>query len=1168
MGNNYGRIDELKERIRKSCYCWYSVYGDEEGFYESSEVECSFDKLLQAAKDLAEIDVGAAIDALMQVAKDIASSSCHDFDIVFGLSCIAEVMAIVDPNSGEKIVGILEKILGIISDIGLAEICDEALVRISRVMIKLHERGFKVVKDLLERLLDSILEISNYCELNPEFLFNICRLLVKIEIPRGNPLFSCFDAFEFPDDFVSALKNIGVEDAVEICRKMLESEIHYIRKLEKGDAIGNFEYFMEFFTKAISIALTKLDFGEWGFQTMNYLCEFMKKTDSIEVANIVAFQLYDLINSIKRELEHENVESLDNIMSQVVIFLEKQLEVDPRSFLKRFSDHYEWLSSPHAEAWCRFFAMHEEPIIKALKSPDICFDILDISPQFSDLFLKHKIFRDVITETLRSLNPPEFFRRLGNILPLDNDIIIEITREKIAASSFDDIIVLIDAKGKWCLKNDYIRDALNNIKFGPQKIDVDDIKRAIYKEKYVSILLEFDWFVDCIISNIRTFDATTLIKMLELHVWRKQLPERLIKTIIESLASRILESNEEDAIRILRSIPNRILEDHGEICEALVRKLSLDKMNLVDLVTTLEKIFGGRLYEIKPLLDRLMRPIEISDGEELIEAAFKSNYSEFRRILCESIINNKNIQLKLLKCDYSKLASFLVKLQREAKFSQIDKILDKLLKLACEYFGFQELSPIGKRIDQYMRRYIEGEYLPLLDMPGIFTNFDECWRRMYSKRLEKIRSIIISSSNNKIRDILLYTCDRMLSGDLSLREFQEIIKDIERTLYTLHDASLAYLILDLLTTPFELTPEVKKIHEDRYENDDIVSHEEFIADYSLEHTYEALFQLLKKLFYQGLLDVPSLLNLLAKILVQPVKYLVREHKGKTCWPNESGDFGKWSYRDSIIISLETLLDDTILGCIPEIYLLKFLEKLILRVTYFPLKLLHSGGQSHLSYFIGHDERAVIFYNKLIDKIINLVTLKADQNRFHMDRLYKTLFSALCIPISSEKESYGEGDVDYESYASIIKIFDRLPSIRETIIHLLNRIIKRYGIRINTLLHLTRILIDFYKTLRDNTYLGELIEFIIHRKADKTTPEGKYEESIYVAKYYIYIEDYHSSEEEIKIIVDKNIERMKKPFSKLRKILEKQDVPRILRNIILVTISLIIDCIELLIQFAR
>ena len=366
----------------------------------------------------------------------------------------------------------------------------------------------------------------------------------------------------------------GVEDAVEICRKMLESEIHYIRKLEKEDAIRDFEYFMEFFTKAISIALTELDFGEWGFQTMNYLCEFMKKTDSIEVANIVAFQLYDLINFIKRKLEHENVESLDNITSHVVIFLEKQLEMDPRSFLKRFSDHYEWLSFPLAEAWCRFFAMHEEPIIKALKSPDICFDILDISPQFSDLFLKHKIFRDVITETLRSLNPSEFFRRLENIWFLDNDIIIEITREKIAASSFDDIIVLIDVKGKWCLKNDYIRDALNNIKFGPQKIDVDDIKRAIYKEKYVSILLEFDWFVDCIISNIRTFDATTLIKMLELHVWRKQLPERLIKTIIESLASRILKLNEEDAIKILRSIPNQILGDYNEIYEALVRKLS------------------------------------------------------------------------------------------------------------------------------------------------------------------------------------------------------------------------------------------------------------------------------------------------------------------------------------------------------------------------------------------------------------------------------------------------------------------------------------------------------------------------------------------------------------------------------------------------------------------
>ena len=110
--------------------------------------------------------------------------------------------------------------------------------------------------------------------------------------------------------------------------------------------------------------------------------------------------------------------------------------------------------------------------------------------------------------------------------------------------------------------------------------------------------------------------------------------------------------------------------------------------------------------------------------------------------------------------------------------------------------------------------------------------------------------------------------------------------------------------------------------------------------------------------------------------------------------------------------------------------------------------------------------------------------------------------------------------------------------------------------------------NFIKTLRDNTDLEELIKFMIHREADKKNSEDKCEESIYVAKYYIYIEDYHSSEEEIKIIVDKNIERMKKLFSKLRKIFEKQDVPKILRNIILVTISLIIDCIELLIQFAR
>ena len=97
----------------------------------------------------------------MRIAEDTAGSSCYDFDIVLGLSCIAEVMAIVDPNSGEKIVGILEEILGIISDVGLVEVCDEALVRISRVMIKLHERGFKVVRDLLERLLDSLLRILN-----------------------------------------------------------------------------------------------------------------------------------------------------------------------------------------------------------------------------------------------------------------------------------------------------------------------------------------------------------------------------------------------------------------------------------------------------------------------------------------------------------------------------------------------------------------------------------------------------------------------------------------------------------------------------------------------------------------------------------------------------------------------------------------------------------------------------------------------------------------------------------------------------------------------------------------------------------------------------------------------------------------------------------------------
>ena len=135
-------------------------------------------------------------------------------------------------------------------------------------------------------------------------------------------------------------------------------------------------------------------------------------------------------------------------------------------------------------------------------------------------------------------------------------------------------------------------------------------------------------------------------------------------------------------------------------------------------------------------------------------------------------------------------------------------------------------------------------------------------------------------------------------------------------------------------------------------------------------------------------------------------------------------------------------------------------------------------------------------------------------------------------------------------------------------HLLNRTIKRYGIHINALLYLARILINFYKTLRDNAYLKELIEFIIHRKADKKISEDKREEGIYVAKYYIYIEDYHSSEEEIKIAMDKNIERMKKLFSELRRIFEKQDVPRMPRNIILVTISLIIDCIELLIQFAR
>ena len=54
MENNYGRIDELKERIRESCYCWYCVYGDEEEFYEDRELVCSFDRSLQAARDLAK----------------------------------------------------------------------------------------------------------------------------------------------------------------------------------------------------------------------------------------------------------------------------------------------------------------------------------------------------------------------------------------------------------------------------------------------------------------------------------------------------------------------------------------------------------------------------------------------------------------------------------------------------------------------------------------------------------------------------------------------------------------------------------------------------------------------------------------------------------------------------------------------------------------------------------------------------------------------------------------------------------------------------------------------------------------------------------------------------------------------------------------------------------
>ena len=209
------RIKELQERIRKICYCCYT-HSDIDEYSEHREIICPFDELLQAAKELARVNAKSAINTLVQIASDIASSPCYDFDIVLGLSCIAEAMAIIDIDSGAKIIKILNEIIYLISRVGLAYICEEALVRITRVMIKLYERGFKAVENILEQLLSSILKISNYCEFDPEILFNVCRLLTQTEIQEGYQLFSCLDTC-FWDDlmiFMSSLKKIGTKVSI------------------------------------------------------------------------------------------------------------------------------------------------------------------------------------------------------------------------------------------------------------------------------------------------------------------------------------------------------------------------------------------------------------------------------------------------------------------------------------------------------------------------------------------------------------------------------------------------------------------------------------------------------------------------------------------------------------------------------------------------------------------------------------------------------------------------------------------------------------------------------------------------------------------------------------------------------------------------------------------
>ena len=91
----------------------------------------------------------------------------------------------------------------------------------------------------------------------------------------------------------------------------------------------------------------------------------------------------------------------------------------------------------------------------------------------------------------------------------------------------------------------------------------------------------------------------------------------------------------------------------------------------------------------------------------------------------------------------------------------------------------------------------------------------------------------------------------------------------------------------------------------------------------------------------------------------------------------------------------------------------------------------------------------------------------------------------------------------------------------------NHILEKHKFHTSTLLHLTRILINFYKMLRDITNFEDLIEFVIYREADKIFAEDEPKDGFYVAKYHILIEDYFSSREELIIIVDSNIEKMKK-----------------------------------------